>query len=332
MEESPYSKRITQHRESSLFRKYVFDREQGKCLGRTAISWCQIISFYVMFYSFLAGFWALCFYVFMSNLMADYQHRPKYILNQSRIAGFGSEGVKPGLSIVPRLPQAFDDDYGRHYNWVMKDNSISFNNPWISGIMSYFEKHEEVENGTSCEANDNNYHENDTCLYNNDELGPICSKYPYGYFMDAEITPCIFFKINRIYLFKPEPFNVSMLGQTKDHLPSWYDRDILKSRILNEPRKIYVDCHGKSKEENDKIKGNIRYFPNDFGISFRYFPYHKVNVGNRLKGPLLAIQLLRDFPRDEKIRIECSAFYKNVIHNRKKKQGVVQFSIQITSK
>merc|ERR1712018_954274 len=131
---------------------------------------------------------------------------PTYILGESRIAGIGSVGVKPGIGLVPRLPLEVDHDHGRHYNWFMNDKDFAKNQPWIDGIQDFFHKHSNSQNLSLCEENDHDYHENDTCHFDYDNLGSICSKFPYGYYTETLIEPCIYFKINRIYLFKPEPY------------------------------------------------------------------------------------------------------------------------------
>ncbi|VDO79383.1 unnamed protein product, partial [Onchocerca flexuosa] len=50
------------------FSKFLFNKDKGTCLGRTAKSWVQILAFYLVFYSLLIAFWIGCLAIFLSTL------------------------------------------------------------------------------------------------------------------------------------------------------------------------------------------------------------------------------------------------------------------------
>ena len=105
----------------------------------------------------------------------------------------------------------------------------------------------------------------------------------------------------------------------------------------NEPHKVYIDCHGATEAHHLLIKNHIRYFPPDAGVSFRYFPYHRIGQVNnathpeRQRSPLIALQFLNDFPKNQDIAMECNPYFKNVVHDRKSREGVVRFNVKINT-
>uniref|UniRef100_A0A915AHI1 Sodium/potassium-transporting ATPase subunit beta-3 n=2 Tax=Ascarididae TaxID=6250 RepID=A0A915AHI1_PARUN len=54
--------------EQESFGQFLFNKDKGTCLGRTAKSWVQILGFYVVFYSLLAAFWIGCLAIFLRTL------------------------------------------------------------------------------------------------------------------------------------------------------------------------------------------------------------------------------------------------------------------------
>lgn len=320
---------------SAFEERLINAQKQPKaCKRRSCKSCLQIIGFFLCLYSFLAGYWALCFYVFYDNFIT--LDSPVYILEASRIAGLGSPGVKPGLGLVPTLPYEFDFDHGRTYNWHLDenwfgDNITSPNIVWAQKTKEFFEKYQldlMESNATFCDENDYDYHEDDVCLFDLKRLGSVCSQYPYGYRINSyygDIQPCLFLKVNKILHFKPEPYD---LDKNFTNTPKWVNTRSLEMKMVGQPQKVYVECHATSEREDSKIQGHFLYHPSDAGISFRYFPYHQVG---KQASPLIALQLLPTFPRDQEIQMECYVYYKNVIHDRMTRQGLVQFNVKINT-
>ena len=47
---------------------FLWDKEKGAIMGRTPLSWARITVFYIIFYSLLAGFWALMLFIFFQTI------------------------------------------------------------------------------------------------------------------------------------------------------------------------------------------------------------------------------------------------------------------------
>ncbi|VDK50714.1 unnamed protein product [Gongylonema pulchrum] len=72
---------------NQTFRKFLYNKDKGTCLGRTSKSWVQIIAFYVVFYSSLVAFWIGCLAIFLSTLDSNV---PRYYGKGTII------GINPG--------------------------------------------------------------------------------------------------------------------------------------------------------------------------------------------------------------------------------------------
>ena len=105
----------------------------------------------------------------------------------------------------------------------------------------------------------------------------------------------------------------------------------------NEPKKVYIECHGVTEAYQHLIENKFRYYPSDAGISFRYFPYHRIGPINngthplRQRSPLIALQFSEDFPKNQNIAMECYSYFKNVVHDRKTREGLVRFNVKINT-
>jgi len=73
-------------------RYILHNPETGQILSRTPKSWALIILFYLVYYTFLALFWALMLFVFFQTINYD---TPKWIAEESII------GTSPGLGLRP---------------------------------------------------------------------------------------------------------------------------------------------------------------------------------------------------------------------------------------
>ena len=73
------------------FAKFLFNKEEGTCLGRTAKSWFQILVFYIIFYACLTAFWLFCLNIFLSTIDREL---PRYYGKGTII------GVNPGNLII----------------------------------------------------------------------------------------------------------------------------------------------------------------------------------------------------------------------------------------
>lgn len=345
--------------------KFCYNDKDNSYFGRTPLSWFQITLFYVCFYGFLAAYWAACYYCLVEVYISDEQ--PSYILQDSLIAGndfiviilflaclsptfsgFGTPYVKPGLSVVPNTQDFLTHDghklvFNLNEKWT---NVSGFNNDSVNNflvaqtIQTFFDDH---RNGTvddeQCSIIDDDLSDKDrVCAFDYDELGP-CANYPYGYALDNQthINPCLYLKINRVLHFVPEPYDQFDKDGKINHPLSWVNTSRLEGFMLENPNKVYVECHAKHSNNQAQIENSLVFYPPDGGISFKYFPYTRIGPlgdksATRQRSALVALQIQADsFPHNQEIDIECFPFYKHVVHDRKTLQGLVRFSVKIDS-
>jgi sodium/potassium-transporting ATPase subunit beta len=87
---------------------FLYDKNTGAIMGRTCKSWALITAFYIVYYAFLVGFWAICFTVFW-NTTIDYD-RPRWLNKDGRI------GESPGIGVRPSQTWAHMDSGMFVYN------------------------------------------------------------------------------------------------------------------------------------------------------------------------------------------------------------------------
>lgn len=78
------------------FKRFVWNPETRKCLGRSGESWAKLIAFYIALYSCLAAIWTVYFQIFHLTISDRY---PKWQLGESLI------GTTPGLGLRPQSPR-----------------------------------------------------------------------------------------------------------------------------------------------------------------------------------------------------------------------------------
>ena len=74
-------------------RLFFYNSEEGSCLGRTPLSWIQIILFYICFFTCLLGFWLLCWFLFTTTT-PQLNDGPRWQLDKSII------GTNPGMKPI----------------------------------------------------------------------------------------------------------------------------------------------------------------------------------------------------------------------------------------
>jgi sodium/potassium-transporting ATPase subunit beta len=90
-------------------RYILHNPETGTILTRTPLSWALITLFYLAYYTFLASFWALIFFVFWQTIDPK---TPKWIAEESII------GTSPGLGMRPEQTDALIDSSMIFFNKV----------------------------------------------------------------------------------------------------------------------------------------------------------------------------------------------------------------------
>ncbi|XP_029862630.1 sodium/potassium-transporting ATPase subunit beta-2 isoform X2 [Aquila chrysaetos chrysaetos] len=174
------------------WRAFVWDPRSRQFLGRTGTSWGLILLFYLVFYGFLAGLFALTMWVMLQSVDP---HVPKY---QDRLA-------TPGMMIRPRT-EGLDVTFNvtqsqtwRHYVRALHQ----FLEPYNDSV--------QAARNAACVPGRYNEQPDDSvpnypkraCRFNRSLLGPCAGLAPaddYGYGVGQ---PCVLLKVNRVINFFP---------------------------------------------------------------------------------------------------------------------------------
>lgn len=113
---------------------FLYDKNTGAIMGRTCKSWALITIFYIIYYSFLAGFWAICFAVFW-NTTIDLK-KPRWENKNGNI------GNSPGLGVRPSQTWKLMDSGMFVFNHVAKDakDGIEGYQGWVDRTQEFLDE------------------------------------------------------------------------------------------------------------------------------------------------------------------------------------------------
>jgi len=317
------------------FGNFVYDSENGTVFGRTAASWLKITIFYIIFYTCLAGFFCLNFYIFSRTLNDE---SPKWTLDASLI------GSNPGIGFRPMPDQDANAESTLIWYRTTNDKDAHF---WYKQLTEMIEKTEippMTPGVIECSYTGKSATDKEACRVDLSNFGNVCNvDNKFGY---KDGTPCILIKLNKIYGWKPEPFGVvdgkfdneTLQEDLKEYvenreLPVALADHINKqvrsnagneARILNT---VWVSCSGENIGDQENLPvGNINMHPAR-GIPGYYFPY--MNQKN-YRSPFIMVHL--DIPKSSHhvlINIECRAWAKNIRYERQFRLGSVHFEVMV---
>ncbi|KAM7445569.1 positive regulation of calcium:sodium antiporter [Porites harrisoni] len=203
------------------FGKFLYSRNEDNevlIMGRNGSSWAKLAVFFLIFYGCLAGFFAAMLSVFMTTVpdKADGPKFTKFIAGKQGLIPTPLE-VKSGYDHVKAI-----NDFLEPYEKAMGSDSYNHNCT-----------EENREKGSK------------PCAMNLTTLGECYNSnktdFDYGY---KEGKPCIFFKMNKVYGWVPEP----------------------------NPKLDYVELKCRF-EDNDKTK-DLHPFPSDKpGFLANFYPF-----------------------------------------------------------
>ncbi|XP_057301867.1 sodium/potassium-transporting ATPase subunit beta-3-like [Hydractinia symbiolongicarpus] len=154
-------------------------------MGRTGTSWAKIGLFYLVFYGFLAGFFAAMLAVFLSTINSpDGEGGPKltqFIKNQ------------PGLSRLDK-------------NFILNLNSKESKAEYVKQINEFLGSYKKGENsGKICNTSDHAGipEGQKRCIFDTTLLDK-CANHNGTDYGISEDEPCIFIKMNKVYGWVPE--------------------------------------------------------------------------------------------------------------------------------
>merc|ERR1711910_282785 len=104
----------------------------GAIMGRTPMSWFLITVFYIIYYSCLAGFWALCMFIFYQFIE---EQQPRWQQDEGLIGRSPALGVRPGQhdSIIESSVIIFNHDNPND------DENIPGYQQWVDRLDDYLE-------------------------------------------------------------------------------------------------------------------------------------------------------------------------------------------------
>lgn len=296
------------------FHRFVYNPQTNTVLGRGAASWAKIGIFYTVFYGVLATLVAICMWVFFQTLDPRI---PKWQLEESLI------GTNPGLGF---RPHPSEDNVESTLIWYKGTKYENFKH-WKEALDEFLKEYKTpgITTGRGQNIHDCSFRqpappEGSVCNVNIRDFMDCSQEQNYGYHTSS---PCIFLKLNKIYGWIPEYYNKTADLPAK--MPKQL-REIIAGEEVETPytlNTVWVSCEGENPADIENM-GPIAYYPRQ-GFPGYYYPY-KNSEG--YLSPLIAVH----FKRPNKgiiINIECKAWAKNIIHDRKERLGSVHFEIMI---
>lgn len=273
----------------------IYNKDTGEVFTRTPKSWALIIIFYIIYYTFLAAFWAAMLTVFFTTIDSEV---PKW---QSGIIG-----RSPGVGLRPKQP---DDLIDSSIITFSKTTEKDDKETKILGYKGWIERTDEFLDA---------YRDSDK--FDLSTLG-ACQNAPYGYDVGK---PCIFLKLNRIYGLVHDYYNSDETFPDESEeglkaLPKNLRENIIAQTDKNQ---VWIDCKGEYPADVENIK-SVEYFPKSRGFPGKYFPYTKQEG---YMSPLVAVQFEPNTV-GQLLHLECRAYARNIGYSRRDRTGIVHLEI-----
>jgi sodium/potassium-transporting ATPase subunit beta len=286
------------------FMKSIWNSEKKEFIGRTGGSWAKIGLFYLIFYSCLAGFFAIMLVGFFSTVDSN---EPTQQGMYSLIKGNPGMGFRPMPNVestLIRFTVGKRDTYQKHIDS-------------INELLKLYKSKEEASNVVDCKVTDPDLNRKEVCKFDMSDLGPNCTaENDFGY---KNGTPCVLLKVNKVFGWVPKPFDNESLADVNDH----HAQDAkakLGPRINSDD--IGITCEGENEGDADNVY-KVTYFPGT-GFSKRFFPYK--NFQNYMP-PLVAVQL--NVRKGALIQVWCKLWAKNIKHHKNDKAGSTHFELLV---
>jgi len=289
-------------------------------MGRTGSSWGKIGAFYVVYFAFLAAWFAVMLTAFYQTL--DTEHMPTY--SPGKEGGSILQNIAMGyrpLAPVDNIESTLiwydhkeynEKDPHRVTHWI--DNLDAFVAPYKTNLTSV--------KYIDCEHQKPNHAANEVCDFKLSEFGSNCnSENKWGY---TKQQPCVLLKLNKMINWEPEVYTTMEEVNKEGDMPQSLKDHIQAQTKLNNgtmPEMIWVSCVGKYAPDADEM-GKIELLPQQ-GFQKRYFPYTNVKG---YRAPLVAVWF-ENPKKSVVINIECRAWAKNIKQNRQKRFGLIDFEL-----
>ena len=282
------------------FSKFLYNKDRGTVLGRTAKSWCQITGFYIIFYAFLAAFWIACLAIFL-NTLDD---------KVPRFYGKGTIiGINPGVGYQPWLKENPDSTLIK-YN-LADEKTMQ---PYVDQIRDYLSRYNSSEGTRDCKGDADTNRQivegEKPCRFDMSVFERECgAKQQYGY---KAGSPCVILSLNRLIGWEPVD----------------YENKSVPEEVSNryKPGSIALNCDGANDPDRENI-GQVKYIPTS-GIDGRYYPYTFVD---NYQQPIAMVKFT-SLPRNKLVLVECRAYALNIEHDISSRLGLVHFELFVEDK
>jgi len=286
-------------------------------MGRTGSSWGKIGLFYVVYFSFLAGWFAVMMTAFYQTL--DTEHSPTYTPGKDggsilQNIAMGYRPLAPANNIESTLIWYKHDDTEDVKHWVNNLNAF---------VEPYKKKDTSVKYVPCSETVSADPTKGEVCDFSLSSFGTHCSSAnSWGY---PEGKPCVLLKLNKMMNWEPEVYE-TMKEVEDSKMPKSLKTHIQSETKLNNgtvPAMIWTSCIGKYDPDADEM-GPIEYIPKQ-GFQKMYFPYANTHG---YRAPLVAV-MFKNPRHGVVVNIECRAWAKNIEQNRGKRFGLIDFELLI---
>jgi len=314
-------------------RYFFHNPDTGEIMTRTPMSWLLITIFYVIYYSCLAAFWAICMVIFLRTVP---ENEPKWQTSNGII------GESPGVGFVPKNSYDLIDsaivmfnkdskmERDRKNATEMALNKVASYQEWTARIRKFLQTYKnETEHKQRIDCNQNAKPTAlNGCKFDVSKLEEFCwskdsvkdkKKEHFGYDVGS---PCVFLKLNKIFGLENTPYSEEFPEAMETHFPD------LKTHIKGQPNKdqVWVDCYGKYPADKEILEDAVTYFPSSKGFPNFYFPY---KGQKNYVSPLVAVKFTPKKATGQLIHVECRAWAKNIGYNRRDKIGIAVFELHI---
>lgn len=291
------------------FGRSIWNPQKKEFIGRTAGSWAKIGLFYMIFYSCLAGFFAVMLVGFFSTLDNT---APTQQGMYSLIKSNPGMGFRPMINVESTLIKFSADDpesYKKHIENIKELITKDYETP-VQGA-----------NYTDCEDGVNpGAHE--VCKFNMSDLGSDCTEAnQFGY---ANGTPCVLLKINRVYDWTPNTFDCNITAENEPNAIAKEGK--AKKGYECKDKYIGITCEGEGDSDIDSLI-ELDYYPTG-GFSSAYYPYKNAEG---YQSPLVFVRF-KEIKYGALIQVWCKLWAYNIKHHKNDKAGSVHFELLVDKK
>lgn len=339
----------------AAFKKFCYNSDDGSVCGRTASSWAKIGLFYLVFYSCLAGFFAVMLMIFfqcmddvkpnmvgMNSLIKNnpgMAHRPMPKVSSSLISF--SQGDKDSFKKYVDNIEVLLTKYSNEHEAKWKEEELPDDKIHLAGQLKYEYQDctgKSIEDIAADTYTDERYGRTfqKPCKFDAAKAfaGSKCTaENSFGYY---DGTPCMLFKLNKIFDWSPEPYDYSqddaeLQGQTSKggHKNLESKEELYEYKTYSYSYKnngtdgIPVTCIGENAGDVDNL-GEVKFYPSS-GFYTNFFPF---NGQPGYQAPLVMVQMDK-VNKGVLIQAMCKAWAKNIYHHKNDKAGSTRFELLI---